>query len=308
MGCRRGWSHGRPARVDLARLVSRVAKGVDLWERCGTSGRGLDRGDSRAQRGTAPGERAGRFGRARPPSPNPCGGRPQHGRHRILGRLSSVGQRGTSASSPPRNRQKIGLAHGMAAAEHTWVVTLDRTFGSNLVGTGLARPPESSIKHSLRGRSRGAELVAAIALLWEGVQALDYAAQMGWSAGCLVATFRDPPPAPTWPCGMTPTPTPETSAPRGRHLGRPGASARRTSRGMACGFARNRAHRGRHLLARVDSAAHAVGRKSRALRPKCQAHCVVDGSMAVVQWALWLGACVAPTAACGDLPGDGGRW
>ena len=101
--------------------------------------------------------------------------------HRLArtGRLRVVGNRGVG--------KKSAIVTGMEHAKRTWVVTLD-------ADVRLTPAWASTWAHALsQTSSKVAAIAGPVVLstrrhdpgLWEGVQALDYAAQMGWSAGCL---------------------------------------------------------------------------------------------------------------------------
>ena len=83
--------------------------------------------------------------------------------------------------------KKSAILTGMARAQRSWVVTLD-------ADVRLQPTWASSWASALsQASSHTAAIAGPVVLskapqdpgLWDGVQALDYAAQMGWSAGCL---------------------------------------------------------------------------------------------------------------------------
>ena len=83
--------------------------------------------------------------------------------------------------------KKSAILTGMARAKATWVITLDadvRLSPTWATSWALALAQASSQTAAVAG-----PVVLTIQPhrpeLWEGVQALDFAAQMGWSAGCL---------------------------------------------------------------------------------------------------------------------------
>ena len=300
LGCRRGWSRGRPARVDLARLVSRVAKGVDLWERCGTSGRGLGRGDSRAQRGAAPGERAGRFGRARPPSQILVVDDHSTDVTASLAASHQLAQRGQlRVLTAEGTGKKSALLTGRASASTPWVVTLDADvrLGPSWAQAWHDRLHEVDANTACVAGPVVLSLSPQSPSLWEGVQALDYAAQMGWSAGCLV---RDLPGSAS---GANMAVRVDTY-PDTRNLGASGDDTlvvQALQRG------------GHHVEWLADSRATVRTAGATSLPGWIQQRMRWAGkavhydrsakrtawwmaSMAVAQWALWMGACVASTS------------
>lgn len=83
--------------------------------------------------------------------------------------------------------KKSAILTGMARAKRSWVVTLD-------ADVRLRPTWASSWASALNQVSRQVAAIAGPVVLsiepqdpglWDGVQALDFAAQMGWSAGCL---------------------------------------------------------------------------------------------------------------------------
>ena len=83
--------------------------------------------------------------------------------------------------------KKSAIITGMARAQRSWVVTLD-------ADVRLQPTWPSSWASALRQASNHTAAIAGPVVLskapedprlWDGVQALDFAAQMGWSAGCL---------------------------------------------------------------------------------------------------------------------------
>ena len=95
------------------------------------------------------------------------------------GHLRVVGNDGTG--------KKSAILTGMVRANRSWVVTLD-------ADVRLQPNWASSWASALKQISRQTTAIAGPVVLsnapqdpglWDGVQALDFAAQMGWSAGCL---------------------------------------------------------------------------------------------------------------------------
>ena len=163
-----------------------------------------------------------------------------------------LAQRGTTPRPHRRrNRQKIGAAHGDGLASTPWVVTLDADvrLGPSWAQAWHDRLSEVGSNTACVAGPCGAEPVAAIALL----------VGRGASPGLrrpngLVRRMPCPRPPGIGlrrQHGRAGGHLPRHPEPRRlgrRHLGRPSASARWTSRGMACRFACDRAHRWGHLL------------------------------------------------------------
>ncbi|MED5317649.1 MAG: glycosyltransferase [Bacteroidota bacterium] len=84
--------------------------------------------------------------------------------------------------------KKSALLSGMASASTPWVVTLDADVR---LGPSWAQGWQDRLSgvHAKTACVAGPVVLSLSPQspsLWDGVQALDYAAQMGWSAGCLV--------------------------------------------------------------------------------------------------------------------------
>ena len=80
--------------------------------------------------------------------------------------------------------KKSAILTGMALAKATWVITLDadvRLSPTWATSWALALAQASSQTAAVAGLWSSSNPDP----LWEGLQALDFAAQMGWSAGCL---------------------------------------------------------------------------------------------------------------------------
>ena len=195
--------------------------------------------------------------------------------------------------------KKSALLTGMTSANTPWVVTLDADVR---LGPSWARGWHDRLSEV---GSNTACVAGPVVLsfspqspsLWEGVQALDYAAQMGWSAGCLV---RDLPGSAsganmavrvdTYPdtrnLGASGDDTLVVQAlQRGGHRVEWLADSRATVRTAgATSFSE-------WIQQRMRWAGKAVHYDRRAKRTAWWM-----ASMAVAQWALWMGACVASTS------------
>ena len=84
--------------------------------------------------------------------------------------------------------KKSALLTGMASASTPWVVTLDADvrLGPSWAQAWHDRLSEVDSNTACVAGPVVLSLSPQSPSLWEGVQALDYAAQMGWSVGCLV--------------------------------------------------------------------------------------------------------------------------
>jgi hypothetical protein len=84
--------------------------------------------------------------------------------------------------------KKSALITGMASASTPWVVTLDADvrLGPLWAQSWHDRLSQVDANTACVAGPVVLSLSPQSPSLWEGVQALDYAAQMGWSAGCLV--------------------------------------------------------------------------------------------------------------------------
>ena len=195
--------------------------------------------------------------------------------------------------------KKSALLTGMASAITPWVVTLD-------ADVRLGPSWSQSWQDRLSGVEANTACVAGPVVLslspkapslWEGVQALDYAAQMGWSAGCLVRAL------PGSASGANMAVRVDTY-PDTRNLGASGddtlvvqALQRGGHRVEWLGDSRAtvRTAGATSFLAwmkqRMRWAGKAVHYDRRAKRTAWWM-----AWMSVAQWALWMGACVASTA------------
>ena len=201
--------------------------------------------------------------------------------------------------------KKSALLTGMAAAGTPWVVTLDADVRLESSWAQAWHDHLSRIMDSNTACVAGPVVLSLSPQspsLWEGVQALDYAAQMGWSAGCLV---RDLPGSAS---GANMAVRIDTY-PDTRDLG---ASGDDTLVVQAL------QREGHHVEWLADSRATVRTAGATSLPGWIQQRMRWAGkavhydrrakqtawwmaSMSVVQWALWLGACVASTAAMWGL-------
>lgn len=195
--------------------------------------------------------------------------------------------------------KKSALLTGMASASTAWVVTLDADvrLGPSWAQSWHDRLSEVDSNTACVAGPVVLSLSPQSPSLWEGVQALDYAAQMGWSAGCLV---RDLPGSASGANMAVQVDTyPDT-----RNLGASGddtlvvhalqrgghrvgwlADSRATVRTAgATSFSE-------WIQQRMRWAGKAVHYDRSAKRTAWWM-----ASMAVAQWALWMGACVASTS------------
>ena len=200
--------------------------------------------------------------------------------------------------------KKSALLTGMASSNTPWVVTLDADIR---LGPAWAQAWHDRLSEV---GSNTACVAGPVVLslspqspsLWGGVQALDYAAQMGWSAGCLV---RDLPGSAS---GANMAVQVDT-CPDTRNLGASGddtlvvqalqrgghhvewlADSRATVRTAgATSFSE-------WIQQRRRWAGKAVHYDRRAKQTAWWM-----ASMSVAQWALWMGACVAPTSGMWEL-------
>lgn len=195
--------------------------------------------------------------------------------------------------------KKSALLTGMASASTPWVVTLDADvrLGPSWAQAWHDRLSEVGSNTACVAGPVVLSLSPQSPSLWEGMQALDYAAQMGWSAGCLV---RDLPGSAsganmavrvdTYPdtrnLGASGDDTLVVQAlQRGGHrvgwLADPRATVRTAG---ATSFSE-------WIQQRMRWAGKAVHYDRRAKQTAWWM-----ASMSVAQWAFWLGACVASTA------------
>ena len=195
--------------------------------------------------------------------------------------------------------KKSALLTGMACASTAWVVTLDADVQ---LGPSWAQAWHDRLS---KIDANTACVAGPVVLsrspqspsLWEGVQALDYAAQMGWSAGCLV---RDLPGSAS---GANMAVRVDTY-PDTRNLGASGddtlvVQALQRGGHRVEWFANSRAtvrtagatSMPDWIQQRMRWAGKAVHYDRRAKQTAWWM-----ASMSVAQWALWLGACLASTA------------
>ena len=195
--------------------------------------------------------------------------------------------------------KKSALLTGRASASTPWVVTLDADvrLGPSWAQAWHDRLHEVDANTACVAGPVVLSLSPQSPALWEGVQALDYAAQMGWSVGCLV---RDLPGSAS---GANLAVRVDTY-PDTRNLGASGddtlviqalqrdghrvgwlADSRATVRTTGATSLPE------WIQQRMRWAGKAVHYDRRAKQTAWWM-----ASMAVAQWALWMGACVASTS------------
>ena len=186
--------------------------------------------------------------------------------------------------------KKSALMSGLETTSTPWVVTLD-------ADVRLPRSWSQAWQRCLNQLDNHTACVAGpVALasnpacpgLWEGVQALDYAAQMGWSAGCL-AQGR-PGSASGANLAVKRATYPDT-----RHLGfrettrlwcRPFNGRATASRGWPTPEPPSRPKAPPQSMSGCSSGSG--GPKNSPLCPERQAHGVVDDLPSGTQWVLWI--------------------